>query len=343
MYMTGTTSPHYARSTAANPMPAAPPLHYPHHQHYASGSSLSPPASHIMPAPHHQHQHQHQHSSGQSLSFPPSVYDDHIPPSLSSASAFHTSRYLAAASISASVSAMTNGAEERERKRRISHSAMERRRRERTNNIINELKALIPWLRNEARLQKLEVLEQCVSYIKELQQHQSAQSPRPNTTTNTTGAGTTTDALLSSPSPRKRRRTSSVGIEKQVTPIPNTLGSPHASPLPMCSLRQTMVSPNTADSAIVATARPSPATPSPLFQENAVVRSCNESTSSSDLPELVPSSSPTSSKASSTVSTISPFRGPLPANIANILPSETIPESDNCLPQVKNSISFLTM
>ncbi|KAJ1803864.1 hypothetical protein LPJ75_005753, partial [Coemansia sp. RSA 2598] len=61
------------------------------------------------------------------------------------------------------------GAEERERKRRISHSAMERRRRERTNNIINELKALIPWLRDEARLQKLEVLEQCVCYIKELQ------------------------------------------------------------------------------------------------------------------------------------------------------------------------------
>ncbi|KAJ2517401.1 hypothetical protein H4217_003994 [Coemansia sp. RSA 1939] len=140
MYMTGTTSPHYARSTAANPMPAAPSLHYPHHQHYAGGSSLSPPAPHTMPAPHHHHQHQH--PSSQNLSFPPSVYDDHIPPSLSNASAFHTSRYLAAASVSAS--AITNGAEERERKRRISHSAMERRRRERTNNIINELKALIP-------------------------------------------------------------------------------------------------------------------------------------------------------------------------------------------------------
>ncbi|KAJ2162275.1 hypothetical protein GGF46_000766 [Coemansia sp. RSA 552] len=63
-----------------------------------------------------------------------------------------------------------SSAEEREHKRRISHSAMERRRRERTNDIINELKDLIPWLRNEAKLQKLEVLEQCANYIKELQQ-----------------------------------------------------------------------------------------------------------------------------------------------------------------------------
>ncbi|KAJ1673421.1 hypothetical protein EV182_005267, partial [Spiromyces aspiralis] len=60
-------------------------------------------------------------------------------------------------------------AEERERRRRISHSAMERRRRERTNHIINELKFLVPWLRNEARMQKLEVLENAVQYIHQLQ------------------------------------------------------------------------------------------------------------------------------------------------------------------------------
>ncbi|KAJ2003228.1 hypothetical protein GGI04_001824 [Coemansia thaxteri] len=66
-------------------------------------------------------------------------------------------------------------AEEREQKRRVSHSAMERRRRERTNNIISELRGLIPWLRDEARLQKLEVLEQCVCYIKELQKKDRAQ------------------------------------------------------------------------------------------------------------------------------------------------------------------------
>ncbi|KAJ2836618.1 hypothetical protein FBU31_001330 [Coemansia sp. 'formosensis'] len=65
--------------------------------------------------------------------------------------------------------AKASSAEEREKKRRDSHSAMERRRRERTNNVLDELKDLIPWLRDEARLQKLDILEHCVSYIKELQ------------------------------------------------------------------------------------------------------------------------------------------------------------------------------
>ncbi|KAJ2082829.1 hypothetical protein H4R24_001287 [Coemansia sp. RSA 988] len=65
--------------------------------------------------------------------------------------------------------AIGSNAEERERKRRVSHSAMERRRRERTNNIINELRGLIPWLHDETRMQKLEVLEACARYIRQLQ------------------------------------------------------------------------------------------------------------------------------------------------------------------------------
>ncbi|KAJ1892155.1 hypothetical protein LPJ66_006508 [Kickxella alabastrina] len=60
-------------------------------------------------------------------------------------------------------------AEEREHKRRKSHSQMERRRRERTNAVINDLKALIPSLQNRDKPQKLEVLEKCVQYIRELQ------------------------------------------------------------------------------------------------------------------------------------------------------------------------------
>ncbi|KAJ1732516.1 hypothetical protein LPJ61_002009 [Coemansia biformis] len=67
-----------------------------------------------------------------------------------------------------------SNAEERENKRRVAHSAMERRRRERTNSVIDKLKAMIPWLRDEARMQKLEVLEQCVCYIRELQQSADA-------------------------------------------------------------------------------------------------------------------------------------------------------------------------
>ncbi|KAJ2259269.1 hypothetical protein GGI13_000052 [Coemansia sp. RSA 455] len=65
--------------------------------------------------------------------------------------------------------AASSSAEERENKRRTAHSAMERSRRERTNNKINEIRSLIPCIRNEARLQKLEILEYCASYIRELQ------------------------------------------------------------------------------------------------------------------------------------------------------------------------------
>ncbi|KAJ2551629.1 hypothetical protein EV175_003620, partial [Coemansia sp. RSA 1933] len=132
MYMASTTPPHFARSTA-NPAPTSP-HRYPQYQRYGDGSSLSPPS---RPEYH---------------PYPPLAYSDYAPP-LDSVSAFHSPRDHAS-------SAARSGAEERERKRRISHSAMERRRRERTNNVIGELKDLIPWLRNEARMQKLEVLEQ---------------------------------------------------------------------------------------------------------------------------------------------------------------------------------------
>ncbi|KAJ2427855.1 hypothetical protein GGF41_001544 [Coemansia sp. RSA 2531] len=67
------------------------------------------------------------------------------------------------------VAAASSSAEEREDKRRASHSAMERIRRERTNNQLNEIQSLIPRIHDQARLQKLEILEHCVKYIKELQ------------------------------------------------------------------------------------------------------------------------------------------------------------------------------
>ncbi|KAJ2645278.1 hypothetical protein GGF44_000047 [Coemansia sp. RSA 1694] len=63
----------------------------------------------------------------------------------------------------------SGNAEEREEKRRKSHSTMERTRRQRTNNTIEMIRELIPWLRSTERLQKVEILENCVSYIKELQ------------------------------------------------------------------------------------------------------------------------------------------------------------------------------
>ncbi|KAJ2698726.1 hypothetical protein FB645_005560 [Coemansia sp. IMI 203386] len=189
------------------------------------------------------------------------------------------------------------GAEERERKRRISHSAMERRRRERTNNIINELKALIPWLRDEARLQKLEVLEQCVCYIKELQ---------------ASAAGSRV------PPAAPRRATCHASDDDCASP------SLAASPCP----------PSCAPSAPAA--RPLSATAPPDLSTHALHAAADADTgrrrlSSSDLPDLVDCSA--SSKASSTVSTIGPFRGTLPKDLADAHPPS---------PGSKNSIGFLT-
>ncbi|KAJ1995768.1 hypothetical protein GGI25_000746 [Coemansia spiralis] len=297
----------------------------------------------------------------------PSTYGSFASPPLS-APAFHGPHYHN------HVSSTENGgskAEERENRRRISHSAMERRRRERTNNIINELKELIPWLRNESRMQKLEVLEQCVCYIKELQQQQQT--------------GTQSEAITanSCSSPSKRQRTdggyqscSPISEEenvsdehnsqKEVTPASDGLASsPHALPLPQnrsSRSPQTKTSPDTTtttitDAAIVSIPRPSRASSPSNSQEAALsapaissahmVSSITHTANSngdgranyshntefwgtmagisvdadpaSDLPELVSSDSGVSSKASSTVSTITPFRGPLPKGIADSL------------------------
>ncbi|KAJ1907154.1 hypothetical protein LPJ81_000943 [Coemansia sp. IMI 209127] len=289
MYVASTTSPPFARRTAAaNPAPA-PPHCYPPHQRYADGSSISPP------------------SRPGYRPYPPPAYDEYAAP-LTSTPVFHSPHCHASP-------AASGGAEERERKRRISHSAMERRRRERTNNVIGELKDLIPWLRNEARLQKLEVLEQCVSYIKDLQQNQELQSP--------------SSAPAPLPHSRKRSRTRSGTSELDATPAPDALDSPQS---PAEGAPQTMLHPDAADPAIVSTLRPSSDAPSPRSAAHAR----NESSSSCNLPELVlPSDSPSPSKASSTVSTIPPFGGPLLSNIV-----ET--GCDTCPPHVKNSIGFLT-
>ncbi|KAJ1642674.1 hypothetical protein J3B02_005622 [Coemansia erecta] len=165
--------------------------------------------------PHHlyyqnQHQHQHQHAAR---------------PHYGAAYSHHP--YLSPASAAVDDGSQRSplqlhlplaGAEERERKRRISHSAMERRRRERTNNIINELKALIPWLRDEARLQKLEVLEQCVCYIKELQtssgKEQVLSARRLSSTSCSNGQASDGDcdsSVSSNASPSAHHRRQSIG------------------------------------------------------------------------------------------------------------------------------------
>ncbi|KAJ2661072.1 hypothetical protein IWW48_002627 [Coemansia sp. RSA 1200] len=59
-------------------------------------------------------------------------------------------------------------AEEKEMRRKISHSAIEKRRRERTNNVLRDLQDMVPWLGKSSKVQKLEILEAAAQYIKEL-------------------------------------------------------------------------------------------------------------------------------------------------------------------------------
>ncbi|KAJ2838940.1 hypothetical protein FBU31_000806 [Coemansia sp. 'formosensis'] len=59
-------------------------------------------------------------------------------------------------------------AEEKEMRRKISHSAIEKRRRERTNNVLKDLQVMVPWLSKSSKVQKLEILEAAAQYIKDL-------------------------------------------------------------------------------------------------------------------------------------------------------------------------------
>lgn len=59
-------------------------------------------------------------------------------------------------------------AEEKELKRKISHSAIEKRRRERTNAVLRDLQNIIPGLSKSSKIQKLEILEAAADYIRHL-------------------------------------------------------------------------------------------------------------------------------------------------------------------------------
>ncbi|KAJ1995769.1 Sterol regulatory element-binding protein 2 [Coemansia umbellata] len=56
-------------------------------------------------------------------------------------------------------------AEEKEMKRKVSHSAIEKRRRERTNSVLHELQGIVPGLSKSGKIQKLEILEAAAEYI----------------------------------------------------------------------------------------------------------------------------------------------------------------------------------
>ncbi|KAJ2716383.1 hypothetical protein H4R19_000680 [Coemansia spiralis] len=59
-------------------------------------------------------------------------------------------------------------AEEKEMRRKVSHSAIEKRRRERTNAVLRDLQDIIPGLPRSGKIQKLEILEAATEYIRQL-------------------------------------------------------------------------------------------------------------------------------------------------------------------------------
>ncbi|OMJ22945.1 hypothetical protein AYI70_g2564 [Smittium culicis] len=84
-------------------------------------------------------------------------------------------------------------------KRKISHSAIEKRRREKTNSVLKELQVLVPWLNNDSKFQKLEILENATMYIKQL----IATKPPLHSTHDNTIVN-----VLNTPRPAKRKRVS---------------------------------------------------------------------------------------------------------------------------------------
>ncbi|KAL0088161.1 helix-loop-helix DNA-binding domain-containing transcription factor [Phycomyces blakesleeanus] len=62
-----------------------------------------------------------------------------------------------------------SGAEQREQARKVSHSAIERRRRERINDKMSHLKQLIPACADQDGLHKMSILQSAIDYIHHLE------------------------------------------------------------------------------------------------------------------------------------------------------------------------------
>ncbi|KAI9476124.1 MAG: hypothetical protein EXX96DRAFT_575866 [Benjaminiella poitrasii] len=81
------------------------------------------------------------------------------------ATPYHTIRHNSAPSISS----VATTADQREQARKESHSAIERRRREKMNDKILQLKELIPSCANRENLHKMNILQSAIDYIVYLQ------------------------------------------------------------------------------------------------------------------------------------------------------------------------------
>ncbi|KAJ2162274.1 hypothetical protein GGF46_000765 [Coemansia sp. RSA 552] len=73
-----------------------------------------------------------------------------------------------ASGVSRSYSRSMLSAEEKELRRKVSHSAIEKRRRERTNAVLRDLQDMVPGIPKFGKIQKLEILEGAAEYIRQL-------------------------------------------------------------------------------------------------------------------------------------------------------------------------------
>ncbi|KAJ2228511.1 hypothetical protein IWW45_006579 [Coemansia sp. RSA 485] len=188
-YLHGTSHP-----SAAYPEPSSAGAYGQHYQHHHQSSAYRSQA----PPYHNGHHHHHLYSMTAPSSIPMTTSNaiGHLHPS-SMASLAHgdaaSTMYLHPGSVplSASTSPVvppgarsTNGssrpltAEEKEIKRKVSHSAIEKRRRERTNAVLRELQDIVPGLSKPGKIQKLEILEAAADYIRQLTTDPASQRDR---------------------------------------------------------------------------------------------------------------------------------------------------------------------
>ncbi|GAA5812663.1 hypothetical protein MFLAVUS_006120 [Mucor flavus] len=98
-----------------------------------------------------------------------------------------------------SVSSSSTTADQREQARKVSHSAIERRRRERINDKIIQLKELIPACQDRENLHKMTILQSAIEYITYLKKVIEDIDPNTTiitTTTDTTATPTQTKSML---------------------------------------------------------------------------------------------------------------------------------------------------
>ncbi|KAI8089844.1 uncharacterized protein BX664DRAFT_334061 [Halteromyces radiatus] len=124
-------------------------------------------------------------------------------------------------------------ADQREQARKISHSAIERRRRERINDKIMQLKQIIPSCADQENLHKMSILQSAIDYIQYLkrlvdeQQHISTSSSSSSSSSNMN----TTQVISSPPTPSPAQEdTSTMEPLKPIDVMKNNLPFHPSSP-----------------------------------------------------------------------------------------------------------------